>query len=360
MDLSGLKNFSALMEKGKSLVQDQAQENGVFLVAIEDIEENSEQCRIEFDEVLLRDLAEDIRERGVKTPISLQPKNADGKYRINAGARRFRASKIAGKTHIPAHVDKDFDGYDQVNENRQRADLSPRELALFIDKRVKAGDKKGEIARRLKVSPSEISFHLALLTLPGCVNDLYESKQCRSAQLLSMLTSLYKKDRQTVEAFCCGSDPITRSMIDKLSAQIEEKHKKPSVKPAAEAEIEALVQFPLNDQSEPEEILPVQNNTSDIDSLKEPEMLSEVAVIEKEVEAKSSNAPASTPTPVSNPKKTTVKDIRKALRVQHDDLNGVLLIEEGLKSEQCCILTDDGNSIWVPFKSVRLVDICDV
>ena len=66
-------------------------------ISIAEIEANLDQPRKDFDEESLEELAESIRQVGVIQPISLK-KVGNGKYMIIAGERRFRASKLAGKT----------------------------------------------------------------------------------------------------------------------------------------------------------------------------------------------------------------------------------------------------------------------
>jgi len=73
------------------------------------IREDPEQPRKHFDEEKLTELAASITERGVKTPISVRKNPAEaGTYLINHGARRYRASVLAGMKDIPAYVDDDY------------------------------------------------------------------------------------------------------------------------------------------------------------------------------------------------------------------------------------------------------------
>src|SRR5574344_889709 len=76
-----------------------------------------------FSEESLNELAETIKVRGVKSPISVR-EDKNGRFIINHGARRFRASKLAGKIFIPAFIDNDYTKLDQVIENLQRNNLT--------------------------------------------------------------------------------------------------------------------------------------------------------------------------------------------------------------------------------------------
>src|SRR5260370_4447467 len=75
-------------------------------IPLEKIRESSSNPRRVFDETQLRDLAANIQLHGVLQAILVRPSpdGADGMYELVAGARRFRASKLAGKNTIPATV----------------------------------------------------------------------------------------------------------------------------------------------------------------------------------------------------------------------------------------------------------------
>ena len=91
-----------------------------------DIDEDPEQPRQEFDPETLNELAATIAVRGVRQPVSVRVHpSTPGRWMLNFGARRLRASKLAGKTDIPAFIDAAFDSYDQVIENEQRESLKP-------------------------------------------------------------------------------------------------------------------------------------------------------------------------------------------------------------------------------------------
>lgn len=93
---------------------------------IKDLVADPNQPRKTFNEDELSGLASSIEEYGVIQPITVLPKNEEGKYQIVVGERRFRASKLAGKKMIPAIV-KDLDltklKHFQIIENLQRKDV---------------------------------------------------------------------------------------------------------------------------------------------------------------------------------------------------------------------------------------------
>ena len=84
-----------------------------LMLPVESIDEDPEQPRREFDANALHDLAETIRERGVRQPISVRPDlQQAGRWVLNFGVRRLRASKLAGLKEIPVFIDIMVDSYD--------------------------------------------------------------------------------------------------------------------------------------------------------------------------------------------------------------------------------------------------------
>ena len=108
-------------------------ENIVKTLKIIDIEPNVEQARKVFDDEALEELAESIKNYGVIQPIIVSKK--ENHYEIIAGERRWRASKKAGLTEIPAIIRDDDRRRNQeisLIENIQREDLNPIEKAKGI------------------------------------------------------------------------------------------------------------------------------------------------------------------------------------------------------------------------------------
>ena len=123
------------------------------------IDEDPNQPRTEFDPVTLQELSDTIRLRGVKTPISVHPHpQIEGRFIINHGARRFRASILAKKKTIPAFIDTDYSKVDQMIENLQRDALTPREIADFIGYQYSKGFKNVEIKKRFKTMFGEVQI----------------------------------------------------------------------------------------------------------------------------------------------------------------------------------------------------------
>jgi ParB family chromosome partitioning protein len=187
-------------------------------VPLNKIKLDPQQPRKHFDEAALQELAASVGVAGVLQPISLRPDPAaPGEYIINYGERRYRAATIAGLAEIPAWVHTKLTGYDQVIENLHRADLSPMEVALFIQERLAAGDKKGDIARRLGKKGSFVTEHLALVEAPACVEQAY-ANGVTSARTLYELRTLWDEFPAQVDAWAASGAAITRQALAALAS----------------------------------------------------------------------------------------------------------------------------------------------
>ncbi len=151
-----------------------AQGGGQTMIRIADIEPRADQPRKDFDREALEQLADSISVHGVLQPILVR-KNGS-LYEIIAGERRWRASKIAGLSEIPAIVvDADEFAAAQIAliENIQRADLNAYEeaegYAALIDR---FGLRQEEVAARVGKSRSTVTNALRLLDLPEDVLDM--------------------------------------------------------------------------------------------------------------------------------------------------------------------------------------------
>jgi ParB family chromosome partitioning protein len=138
---------------------------------------------------------------------------------LNFGARRLRASRLAGKTDIPVFIDETADSYDQVIENEHRDGLKPIELALFIKRELDAGRSQAEIARRLGKTPAYISYVCAMVDPPDWLLALYRAGKCRGIKELYDLRRLHGMHGDAVIAWIDGRQFISRADIAELAVQ---------------------------------------------------------------------------------------------------------------------------------------------
>lgn len=164
----------------------------VHKISLAEIVANPFQPRKNFDQSALEDLAASIKNEGVFQPIIIrQPKRTVKQYEIIAGERRFRASKMAGLTTIPAIV-RDLSNEQMMQvaviENLQREDLSPIEEAQAYQTLMdNLNITQSELAKRLGKSRPFIANYLRLLTLPTSVKDLVEGGKLSMGQARTLL-----------------------------------------------------------------------------------------------------------------------------------------------------------------------------
>ncbi len=202
------------------------------------IDEDPNQPRTEnnpgFSVQSLAELAESIRQRNVKTPVSVrEDAERTGRYIINHGARRFRASKLAGKKTIPAYIDNDYTETDQIIENVQRNELTAREIAEYIGREIARGIKKSQIAKNISKSPAFVTQHATLLDLPDSIADAFSSGRTRDITVVNELVTAHKKHPVDVDGWL--RDPaqdITRASVRMLRDYLDERS---ALEPAATA-----------------------------------------------------------------------------------------------------------------------------
>ncbi len=139
-------------------------------VSVAKIRPNRYQPRTRFNEELLNELAESIRQQGLIQPLVVTPVDGNGEYELIAGERRLRASKIAGLTEVPVVVRKVTDREQfqiALVENIQREDLNPIEEAVAFKKLMEEfGLTQEELARTVGKGRVVIANTLRLLNLP--------------------------------------------------------------------------------------------------------------------------------------------------------------------------------------------------
>lgn len=193
-----------------------------LLLPIEAIDEDPEQPRIEFDAESLQQLAATIAERGVRQPISVRSNpQVPGRWRLNFGARRLRASAIAGRTLIPAFVDETADHYDQVIENEQRDRLTSLELSLFVARRLRAGETQADIARKLGKSRQHVLRATALIDPPDWLAAAYRTGVCRGLNELYELRRLHQQHPTAVESWIGSQEAVNRGDLVRLGRELE-------------------------------------------------------------------------------------------------------------------------------------------
>ena len=217
MKKTGLgRGLDALLPESSDL------ENTVSMIAMTELDRNPDQPRREFDEASLQALADSIREAGVLQPLLVVEKN--GRYRIVAGERRFRAARIAGLKAVPCIV-RDFTPAEQLEaaliENLQREDLNPIEEASALKQFMETCRyTQDQAARRVGKSRPAVANSLRLLTLPAAVQEDVRAGRI-SAGHARVLAGLTDEKRQTALAQLVILEGLSVRALEKMAAQPE-------------------------------------------------------------------------------------------------------------------------------------------
>lgn len=200
---------------------------------LSDIEPNKDQPRKDFDEEKLSELSSSISQYGVISPI-LVVKGENGYYKIIAGERRWRASKLAGLKTIPAIIknvenEKVFDL--ALIENLQREDLNPIEEALGYRKLMSEyGFTQEQVSERMNKSRSAVANSLRLLKLPSDVLSLVEQGKLSVGHAKVLLSLSDEKEISSLAKKACDEAMSVR--------ELEEAIKKSKTKPARKKEVD--------------------------------------------------------------------------------------------------------------------------
>ena len=194
---------------------------GLMSLRVSAIEPNKDQPRDRFDQAALSELADSIREHGVLQPIVVRAMEG-GTYQIIAGERRWRASRMAGLSEIPAMVVEAEDGKVMelaLIENLQREDLTIIEEALGYRTLMETyGLTQEQVAKRMGKSRPVIANALRILNLsPGSLKRLEAGELTPGhARVLAGLESQELMDQLAEEVV---RSALTVRQLEKLAAQ---------------------------------------------------------------------------------------------------------------------------------------------
>lgn len=165
------------------------------------IDESPTNPRRRFDEVELNELADSIRPHGVVSPVLVRPHpTVPGRFELVFGARRFRGSKIAGRTTIPAIVREltDLEVLElQIVENLQRKDVTAlEEAAGYQQLRDVHKMNVDQIAAKIGKSRRHVYARLSLSKLTRMTLDAIAAAKCAiSDSVALLLTALPEADQ---------------------------------------------------------------------------------------------------------------------------------------------------------------------
>ena len=146
--------------------------NNLNVIPIDYLSAGSWQVRKKFDESELHSLSQSIKNNGIFQPIVVvSNKEENGKYKIVAGERRWRAAQLANIHEVPIILRDDLSSDKIVEisllENLERSDLNPIEEAKGYEDLVnKYNYTQEKVAKIFSKSRPYITNFLRLLTLP--------------------------------------------------------------------------------------------------------------------------------------------------------------------------------------------------
>jgi len=190
---------------------------------INDIAPNADQPRKQFDQDKLQELAASIRENGVIQPIIVC--KAEKGYKIVAGERRWRASRMAGLTVIPAII-RDLTNLQVLQhaliENIQRQDLNPLEEALALEKLITDHEMTQEsLAKVVGRSRPAIANTLRLLNLPESIRHHLMNEELTAGHARALL-ALPEEDIQVKAAHLIIGKSLNVRENEKLVKKLQQ------------------------------------------------------------------------------------------------------------------------------------------
>ena len=200
------------------------------MLSISDIEPNRDQPRKQFDDASLKELADSIAEHGVIQPLLVRPIGG-GIYQIVAGERRWRASRLAGLTEVPAVVRELSDSETMeiaLVENLQREDLDPIEEAEGIAQLIETYSLTQEAAaQKLGKSRPAVANALRLLHLPQPVREMIRQGKLTQGHARALL-SLDDPDAILSAAQVIAEKGLSVREAENLAKEPKSKPKKPA------------------------------------------------------------------------------------------------------------------------------------
>ena len=204
-----------LTQKRDSKIPDaiDVDENGCLWIDPSLLKPNPKQPRIEFNQKLLDELCDSIKENGIPQPIIIEHNGGDDFY-IIAGERRTRAAKMAGLKKVPVQIRK-FDEQQKLEvaliENIQRADLNPIEEATAYYNLVQMGDlTQDEVAKRVGKNRSTVTNAIRLLKLPEDIQKALVNGQISSGHARALLMVKNDSDMRVIFGKILGNGMSVR------------------------------------------------------------------------------------------------------------------------------------------------------
>jgi len=221
------KGLTALLDN----IDEEAINNEIIFIDLDDIVTQKEQPRKYFNKEKIANLAESIKKHGVLQPIIVS-KDTNGKYKIIAGERRFRAAKEAELNEIPAIIKENIDEITSFEisliENLQRENLNPIEEAMSYKNLVEAFNYTHEkVAKLVGKDRTYITNSIRLLKLTDFVQQQVINGNISTGHAKILVT--FSEDKQIELTDLVIKNRLTVRELEKIVSQ----NKKPASKQQA-------------------------------------------------------------------------------------------------------------------------------
>lgn len=158
----------------------------------------------------LSETAASIAVHGVLQPIVVEPHpGIPNAYQVLAGHRRLEAARMAGREQVPVVIRQVLPGTEpeelMLVENCHRAELGPMDKARAMGSLRAKGYTATRIARSVGLSPSAVSFYLALLELDPATQERVRSGGLTAADAVAVVRRVRERRRDDA-----GTAPVGR------------------------------------------------------------------------------------------------------------------------------------------------------
>ncbi len=235
------KGLDALIPRPHSGPTGEAEGGKPREIPVDQIDSNPFQTRSQVNQEQLAELAASIAANGVVQPVLVRPL-ASGRFQLIVGERRWRASKLAGKTTVPAMLRQVSDEQAMeitIVENLQRADLNPMEQARAFERLGREFHMTQEqMAQRTGKDRATVSNFLRLLKLPTSVQNRVEAGELTFGHARALLALEHaeemEKAAQRIAALSMSvrqTENYVQGLIDPSRKSKKERKAEPPIDP---------------------------------------------------------------------------------------------------------------------------------
>lgn len=225
------RGLSSLLENANDIDFKKPEIIGSIInIPLEIIEANPYQPRNDFEQEALNDLAASIEKIGIIQPITVC-KTDTGKFRLIAGERRYRATKLAGLKEIPAFIrtaDSDMELLQMaLIENIQRQDLNPIEVSLSFKRLADEFSlTQEELSNKVGKKRSTVTNYLRLLKLPIEIQAALRDGQINMGHARALIVIINEAKQIGLFKRIIEKGLSVRE-VEKIAKEINEKANKP-------------------------------------------------------------------------------------------------------------------------------------